>query len=131
MSNRAAADIFAKTLLSDADMQRIVSCAAPIPLGKLHEYLSCREFVVISSIRSATAAAAAARIAELESQLAAEVERLDFVIGESAFIERYAAGSQLKAACQFGEEAVISGDGFHPTPRAAIDAARGLAKGGK
>ena len=72
MSNRAAADVFAKTLLSDADMQRIVSCAAPLPAGKLREYLYCREVVVISSIRSATAAAAAARIAELESQLAAE-----------------------------------------------------------
>lgn len=69
-------------------------------------------------------------IAGLRAKLATETGRLDFVIKESAFIERYATGSQLKAACQFGEEVVISGDGFHPTPRAAIDAAIVLSKGG-
>ena len=126
MSNRAAADIFAKTLLSDADMQRIVSCAAPLPAGKLHEYLSCREIVVISSIRSATAAAAAARIAELESQLAAEVERLDFVLNEELVIYEFKQKFQLHD--------VMGGTPFpsrFETPRAAIDAAIEFSKGGK
>lgn len=76
--------------------------------------------------------------AELESQLAAEVARLDFVLKEAAFVTEFSTESREPNGgfqlCAPGDEFGImdlSGDGvMHPTPRAAIDAAIELAKGG-
>ena len=89
----------------------------------------------------ACTASMTARIAELESQLATEVARLDFVLGKYAYCAKFSGcvnasskvgdGYQLIVSDEEVDCIAISGEDVnHPTPRAAIDAAIGLAKGG-
>ena len=67
-----------------------------------------------------------ARIAELESQLAAETGRLDFVLEEELVIFEFRETFQLRDA--LGDKPL---PGIFNSPRAAIDAARELVKGVK
>ena len=74
----------------------------------------------------ACTASVTARIAELESQLAAETARLDFVLNEELVIYEFKQKFQLHD--------VMGGTPFpsrFETPRAAIDAAIEFSKGGK
>ena len=77
----------------------------------------------------------------LRAQLAAEVARLDFVLGKYAYCAKFSGcvnasskvgdGYQLIVSDEEVDCIAISGEDVnHPTPRAAIDAAIGLAKGG-
>ena len=81
----------------------------------------------------ACTASMTARIAELESQLAAETGRLDFVLGKYAYCAEFGGdGYQLIVSDEEVDCIAISGEDVnHPTPRAAIDAAIRLAKGSK
>ena len=86
----------------------------------------------------ACTASMTARIAELESQLADETGRLDFVLGQYAYCAKFSGcvntldGYQLIVSDEEVDCIAISGEDVnHPTPRAAIDAAIELAKGGE
>jgi len=88
LKDQAIADALAKSLLPDDEMRHLVSCSAPIPAGKNHEFLTLREEIVVKSIRRATAKAAGVRIDALESEkseLLAVLQLVNFNLGVDGY----------------------------------------------